>query len=199
MSHMNDWATSNGFRLNTSKTQCLIICKKSYTLHFHSPSLLPHQQNFVKIFGVVWNSNLSWGTYFESVEKTCSKRMYLLRRLRSALSHNDLWSVFESLIVSVLTYAIELFGPLSFASRDMIGRIYKRAKRIICKENCACNYPISFETIHLKRVLKLFEKSQKLDHPLYPIVCHPIVQEAVLAYLFRSRTDEETASLSFRP
>ena len=84
-----------------------------------------------------------------------------------------MWRIFDAVIVNALMYAIELFGPLSFVIRKIARRIYKRAKFIICRRECSCLYPESFESIQTARILSLLSKAQRPTHPLHPIVPHP--------------------------
>ena len=81
------------------------------------------------------SSDLSWSAHFKSVQKVCSKRLYLLRILKNVVPHDELWQVFDAVIVNALMYSIELFGP-SVEIRTMIYRLYKRAKQIICSKRC---------------------------------------------------------------
>ena len=171
VAHMKDWASMNGFTLNSAKTQILQINKRS---HIQSPiSLLSKFHNSIfRVLGVVWSSNLSWSAHFKSVQRVCSKRLYLLRMLKSVVPHDELWQVFDAVIVNALMYSIELFGPLSVEIRTMIYRLYKRAKQIICSKRCMCPFPRPFNDRLNVRISSLLEKAQKSDHPLYPIVPH---------------------------
>ena len=171
ISNMQQWSQSNGFKLNRLKTQCLIVTKRSHSLS--SQSTLPNQQDFIKILGVTWTPLLSWDLHFHAVETRCSRRLYLLRILKNVVSHNELWQIFNAVIVSALMYSIELFGPLSCKTRRIVHRIFKRKNRIICSHDCCCSFPTSFEEMHKKRILSLLFKAQKQDHPLYSIVPHP--------------------------
>lgn len=103
------------------------------------------------------------------------RRLYLLRVMRKVVSHDELWLVFDAVIANAVLYAVELFGPPSFAVREIVRRISKRAKNIICgyANNCDCGRPIPFETAQSVRVLKLLSKAQAPMHLLYPIVQHP--------------------------
>ena len=149
ISHMKNWTTVNGFKLNTAKTKCLLLGKRSCPLVTLRD--LPYQCDWMTILGVLWTPSLSWDLHFECVEKKCSQRLYLLRVLKNVASHDELWLIFNAVIVNVLTYAIELFGPLSSVTRKKVQRIFKRAKRIICHRDCLCTYPNAFEEICTKK------------------------------------------------
>ena len=170
MSHMENWSASNGFKLNASKTQVLIIRKRTNIFRFHLN--LPYQNDTIRILGVTWSCGLSWDLHFKLVEGKCVKRLYLLRVLKSVISHDEMWRVFDAIIVNPLLYAIELFGPLSSVIRKIFLRLFKRAKRIICLPGCNCSHPKPFERIVSYRVSSLLSKAQVDGHPLHPIVPH---------------------------
>ena len=174
MSHMQQWSTSNGFRLNSSKSQCLLVCKKSYN-DIPSQLRFPQQHESIRILGVTWTSSLSWDAHFKLIEEKCVRRLYLLRVLRNIVSHDELWRVFDAVIANALLYAVELFGPPSSVTRAIVNRLFKRSKHIICgyATNCECGLPVPFDIIRETRVQKLLSKAQEPKHPLYSIVCHP--------------------------
>ena len=107
--HLQSWSQENGFMLNSSKTQQIIIAKKSYV---HQPPPFKTDDT-LKILGVTWSSNLSWIEHFYIIESKCSKRLYMLRVLMACLSHDKLWTVYNLLIESLMLFSIELFGTLS--------------------------------------------------------------------------------------
>jgi hypothetical protein len=58
MLHMQQWSASNGFKLNSSKTQCLPISKRSCVNVFAHMSTL-HLRDSIKLLGATWTSSLS--------------------------------------------------------------------------------------------------------------------------------------------
>ena len=171
MSHMCRWSASNGFRLNVSKTQCLFIRKRTCIYPTPGPNL--QLKDSIKLLGVIWSSSLSWDLHFKSMELKCVRRLYLLRLLKNVVSHDELWRVFDAVIANALLYAVELFGPLSFASQSIVHRIFKRVKALICGNICNCSKQISFDSMQASRTLKLLSKAQSPLHPLHSIVQHP--------------------------
>ena len=66
--------------------------------------------------------------------------VYILRVLKSILSHNDLWRLYESLIESVILYCVPLFGDLPSSCSNIIRKFFRRARRIICFKQCGCTF-----------------------------------------------------------
>ena len=163
------WASRNNFHLNESKT-CAIILKKKCN---HSELSLPFNiVSGLKLLGVLWRSNLSWSDHFNIQSVRCSKYLYLIRLLKSTLSHDDLWMVYESLIQNVLLYSSPLFGELDFKCRKVADKLFRRARRIICSDSCTCAYSLKnpFFSKHFASIKKLFIAANSPNHPLYPIV-----------------------------
>ena len=165
--NIQQWSLNNGFSLNASKTQCLIIWKKPRLLR---PVLdLPFTVTAcLKILGVTWSDDLTWDSHFSEIELKCSRRLYMLRVLKQTLNHDELWAVFFSMIESLMFYATELFGNFSVSTNAMIKRIYRRAERIICT-NCHYHHVNNFFTKRKSRIISLLEKSMSLDHPLHSL------------------------------
>jgi len=61
----------------------------------------------------------------------CSRRLHILRKLRSLLSTSSLLLVYHAIIRSVLEYACPVFVGLNKKNSDIIQRIEKRAFKII--------------------------------------------------------------------
>ena len=97
----------------------------------------------------------------------------MLKVLRSLLSHDDLWLVFKATIESVLLYCTQLFGIFSCDVRTQIERLFRRARKVICKKNCDCvNKVTRLNSLRREAFMSLFLKSQNVDHPLFHIVPH---------------------------
>ena len=167
--HIVSWALRNDMSVNRAKTKGMVVPKRGQCLELSLP--FPTVDN-LKLLGVIFSSNLSWNPHFLSLYARCSKRLYILRVLKTVLSHDDLWLVYDSLIDSLLLYAAPLFGMLSAASVSMVERIFRRARRMICSSSCGCSF--SFDERHFSKrckVMKSFAvKALASDHPLYDIM-----------------------------
>ena len=166
--HINDWSISNRLCLNSEKTRALCFRKKNYDVIFPFPFSVVEN---CKLLGVIWNERLLWTPHFDYVLKCASKRLYILRVLKQSLPHDDLWHIFDMTVMSLLLYSSQLFGPLDCKAKFIIQSLLKRAKRLICVKNCACDYDCSFFSRKRESAFRsLHIKSQNPDHPLYPIM-----------------------------
>ena len=174
-SELQRWANSNNFRINSEKTKVIFFKKKySNTLAPFVSLPFPVVTNLM-LLGVCFSPDLSWQSHFRLVEVRCSKRLYILRVLKPILSHNDLWRLYESLIENVILYCAPLFGDLSSSCFQIIRKIFRRARRIICSKQCGCLF--SDEDRHFRRrvssITSLLVKAQNPSHPLHSIVPRP--------------------------
>lgn len=61
--------------------------------------------NCIKILGLFFNSKLTWADHFDSFVSSMSRRLYVLRVLKSVFGHDQLVIVYKSLIISLMDYA----------------------------------------------------------------------------------------------
>ena len=168
------WSESNGLRLNAEKTKALCIRKKNFEVIFPFPFSVVHQ---CKLLGVFWNESLSWTSHFNHVLKLVSRRLYILRVLKSTLEHEDLWSIYHMTIESVLLFSTQLFGSLDSKSVAICQKVFHRASKIICTSSCRplCSSRMSdFYDKRNNAIRTLFMSAQHPDHALYPLVVHPV-------------------------
>ncbi len=161
--HILQWSSRNGFTLNANKTKCILLWKKA---RFYDLNLPFEVSDHLKLLGVIWCDTLSWDVHFSDVEAKCSRRLYILRVLKRSLSHDELWTVYYSLIENLILYACEFFGPLSYVTKTKIDRIFRRAKLIICPSACVCNNINTIDVKRKKRTIDLLSRSREPGHPL---------------------------------
>ena len=90
------------------------------------------RKNELKLFGVTLNENpCNWDTHIDSLLQKAGSRMYILRVFKFyGFPMKDLEMLFNSLIVSLFFYAIEVWGG-AFQSKYLsrIDNFFKRAVR----------------------------------------------------------------------
>ena len=178
LNNIRQWGILNGLTFNESKSFASVFPKKNSDV---TELTLPIRKvSEFKLLGVIWSSNLLWQSHFRVLESRCARRLYFLRLLRPVLNHDELWKVYETLIESVLLYCSPLFGSLDFKSMNIIDRLWRRARRIICPKLCNCKrYDNSIHEKRLKMIRGLFSSAQSPTHPLHSIV-QPMQNDRVL-------------------
>jgi hypothetical protein len=124
-----------------SLDRMIINMKKTKEIVFQRPNvrhcLLPDPMAGIervtetKLLGVLFCDNLKFDVHVRKLMTLCSQRCYLLRQLKGqGLSARNLRTIFLSIIVSRILYAIPAWG--GFLSAELINRIdafFNRAKK----------------------------------------------------------------------
>ena len=137
------WSEENRMPLNMKKTYEMVV-------HGVTPVALPdpipsvERKTWLRILGVTLQDNpCNWDLHFQEMLRKASGRMYIMRVCKYyGLSLEQLDLLFDSLIMSIFTFAIELWG-CAYESKylNQIDKFIKRAhknsytsKRIFIKE-----------------------------------------------------------------
>ncbi|CAB3997331.1 Hypothetical predicted protein [Paramuricea clavata] len=108
---LQDWAEENRMPLNLEKTYEMVVRRHTSVV---LPELIPSikQKTRLKLLGVTLQDNpCNWDLHFEEMFKKASGRMYIMRVCKYyGLSIKQLDLLFDSLIMSIFTIAIELWG-----------------------------------------------------------------------------------------
>ncbi|TWW53378.1 putative RNA-directed DNA polymerase from transposon BS [Takifugu flavidus] len=128
------WCHNNSLQLNTSKTKELVI-----DFGRDRPRPRPVQIGTEEVEGVqtykylgLWLDNrLDWTSNTRQLYKKTQSRMYFLRRLRSFnICRKLLWMFYQSVVASVLSYAVVCWGgecdksgPLQAGEADQAGQL----------------------------------------------------------------------------
>ena len=111
---MKKWADLNEMSLNFTKT--LEMCMQGKTTKL-SPSELPggnqKRKSWLKLLGVTLQEDVTnWDIHIDNMlSKAISSRMYILRVCKSyGYSKDQLNNLFNSLMMSVFLYGIEVWG-----------------------------------------------------------------------------------------
>ena len=103
------WCRHNHLQLNTTKTKEMVV-----DFRRSQPPLLPvsiggvsvEVVNTYKYLGVHLDSKLDWSANIDAIYKKGQSRLYFLRRLRSFNVCNKLLRMLQSVVASVLFYAV---------------------------------------------------------------------------------------------
>ena len=174
--HFMKWCSDHRMSVNCSKTNVLSINFSSSPLSNISDF---QTANFVKILGLVFNDKLTWSNHFRYVISCVSKRLYVLRILKSLFSHDQLILVFNSIIRSMMDYSSSVFIYPGVGLNADFERLCKRAFRIIHGFKAAhCDRCAMFdlterrEKLALRLFYKAFNDPNHVLHELLPSQSH---------------------------
>ena len=165
--HSKKWLESKGLVLNEKKTKTILFAKKKLN---SIAQTLPCDHKLT-VLAVQWSCDFKWNSHVERVIRTCSSRLFLLRKLKPLVRKKDLITVYQATIVSVLLYAAPLFVGLHKTLNACLEKIRKRAHRIICDSSCDCELFPQIESLRLQRSVSLLRQAElNADHPLHELV-----------------------------
>ena len=128
---IQNWSEANQMTLNLSKTWEMVV-------HCGSVKLLPapiagiNRKSWLKLLGVTFQENpCCWDLHIDDLLSKASGRMYILRVCRCyGYSADQLNKLFDSLIMSLFYYSIEVWGSaLQKKDLDRIDKFFRRAHR----------------------------------------------------------------------
>ena len=105
------WFELNRMPLNMNKTWEMVIQGNGNgSIPIPIPSI--ERKTWLEILGTIFQENpCNWDMHFHKLISKASSRMYIIRVCKFyGLSREQLDLLFDSLIMSVLTYGVELWG-----------------------------------------------------------------------------------------
>ncbi|TWW68197.1 putative RNA-directed DNA polymerase from transposon BS [Takifugu flavidus] len=164
------WCHNNGLQLNTSKTKELVI-----DFGRDRPRPRPVQIGTEEVEGVqtykylgLWLDNrLDWTSNTRQLYKKTQSRMYFLRRLRSFnICRKLLWMFYQSVVASVLSYAVVCWGgSATKADLSRLEKLIRRAGSVVGMKL----EPLA--TVAERRTIdKLRSIMDNVRHPLHTVI-----------------------------
>ena len=162
--NIKQWSIVNRMSLNLTKTWETVMKGKTRK---QIPEKIPEieRKSELKLLGVTFSSNpCNWDTHIDSLLHRAASRLYILRVCKFyGYSDHELTSLFDSLIMSLFLYSIEVWG-CAFQDK-YISRFDK-----FCKHSLRFGYKskqISFKNIIADRDRSLWNKlNNDPDHCL---------------------------------
>jgi Reverse transcriptase (RNA-dependent DNA polymerase) len=162
------WADSNKMILNLLKTKEIVFHRPDPRMYIPPVPLNDIEQvQSVKLLGVYFSDTLRFDEHVKYILTICGQRLYLLKTLRGqGLSRFHLNTVFQSLVLSRLAYALPAWG--GFLMQHQIKKINSFLSR-------AYKYGYFMQQTTLSRVLSeadhvLFNSVQNAKHCLHGIL-----------------------------
>ena len=100
---------------------------------------------------MIFSEELNWDSHVDSIAKSASRRVHVLRQLKKlpSITKKDLLLVYESYILSTIEYNAPLFTRMSRKNNERLERIRKGCHNIICGFHCDC---YDFATLSTRRL-----------------------------------------------
>ena len=182
------WAEVNKMLLNAAKTKEIVFRRPNLrSSSFDLPRLTGIERIAQsKLLGVVITDNLKFKDHVDLTLRTCSQRLYLLRKLRSqGLLSCQLNTVCIATVISRLTYAISSWG--GFCTAADVNRINSFLRRLVKYGYLSTN--TDFLTLLKQADHRLFSRMCASEqHCLHQIL--PALKAETTTYLLRKRSHD---------
>lgn len=173
LSKISDWLIVNKLSLNISKTNYMLFYKPlkivpEIQLHIRSQSLKPVKE-FI-FLGLTIDSQLTWKPQIDKISNKISKVTGVLARFRNILPKEILITLYNSLILPYINYAILTWG---FSNTKRVLKLQKKALRIITGSKFKAHTDGIFNDLKLLKVDDIFFRGIfkfcfQLSHKLLP-------------------------------
>ena len=138
LSSVCDWFASNKLSVNESKTKFMVFhsVNKQVSNEISKMKLLVNKQDIervasIKFLGVKISDTLTWEAHINEVASKVSKVVAVLTRLKHELPPSVLYTIYNSLILSRINYAITAWGNASAKKLKRLVILQKKAIRIV--------------------------------------------------------------------
>ena len=162
--NFSSWCAEHCMTINVTKTKVLSICLK---VNVPKLPLVLNLNNVtsLKILGLIFNCTLTWTDHFDYIISKLSKRLYVLRILKSSLSHDEMVMVFNAIFRSIMDYACQVFLKPGKSLDNRLIRVCQRAFNIFhCDKVCdKCNLCTVVERRFMLS-MRLFKNAKDDDH-----------------------------------
>ena len=163
LQNIREWASENNLGLNERKSKEIIFIRTG-TKKLPKPLKNIERITEINILGVSLNNKLNMNLHIDLLIKKANSLNYAIRILRkNGLNKESGYAIFQSLIISRLTYAIQSwYGFLRKGEINRLETYIKRAKRF---SHCAPEFDFKKTVRDMDN--KLFAKAMQPNHVLH--------------------------------
>ena len=136
LSSLATWFHAHGLKLNTSKTELLVLGTRQNTRSLPPVSVrvggeTVHESHVVRNLGVLFDRHLSWDAHVTSVVNKCIGLLIGLRHLRRYLPASVMPTIVRSLIISRVNYRISVYGHGTAQNERKLMKVVNFAARMV--------------------------------------------------------------------
>ena len=136
LSSLASWFHAHGLKLNSSKTEILLLGTRQNTRGLPPVSVRVGGETIqespcVKNLGVLFDRHLSWDAHVSDVVRKSVGLLVGLRHLRHYLPQNVLLTIVQGLVISRVRYCISVYGDGTAANDTRLLKVVNFATRVV--------------------------------------------------------------------
>ena len=130
------WFHAHGLKLNTSKTEILLLGTRQNTRNISPVSVRVGGETIqespcVKNLGVIFDRHLTWDAHVSDVVRKCIGLLIGLRHLSHFLPRHVLLAIVQGLVISRVRYCVSVYGNGSAANGARLLKVVNFATRVV--------------------------------------------------------------------
>lgn len=130
------WSLSNGLQFSTTKTAAVHFCRRNHCQHkinVHINGTPVPTFDKIRYLGVVFDDKLTWKPHIDSLKRSCTCRLNLLKKLAHTsygADRSSLMTIYHSLIRSKIDYGVAAYGSASIRDLQKLNTVHHTAIRL---------------------------------------------------------------------
>ena len=132
------WLLRNKLHLNMKKTEYITFGNKQRLEKINDNNFdiqinrtLIRRVKECKHLGVLLDENLTWHSHINTLQKKLRGGLFMLKSIRNIVNKNILLTVYNSLIMSHLSYCDVVWGNCGVTNQNVLQKFQNRAARVI--------------------------------------------------------------------
>ena len=156
---INNWLLSNKLSINLLKTNYIIFCARQHkytrTVPLSLNGTVLNQVQTTKFLGVCIDENISWNNHVNILCSKICKNVGVMNRLKYFVPKNILLTLYNSIILPYLNYAILTWGSTTLYLNKLF-MLQKKAVRIINNAGYLDHTTPLFRNINILKLSDLY-------------------------------------------
>ena len=136
MQTLHQWFSQNHMKLNTAKTQLLVlgspkILKDMAKVTLTMQGEIIHESDTVKNLGLVMDRHLTYDAHVSQVCRKCTGLLIGLCHVRHCIPRKVLPTLVSSLVISLIRYCLSIYGSCTKRNLARLQRVINFGARVI--------------------------------------------------------------------
>ena len=149
--HIGQWMTKNCLKLNSDKTEVLILTKPSVSQIVPSLTicgLTVHGSDCVRDLGVYYDHLLKLDTHIRAVCKKAFYQIHLIHRIRKFINEDAARTLVQTNVISLIDYCNGLLIELPASLLGLLQRVQNSAARVVKRLPMSCHITPVLKELH---------------------------------------------------